>query len=154
MRKFLQIFFVVVMLACTAVFIGHVPASTLLNRSIETARDDLEHEQKLLRKQVEVDHVRVLEEIRAYQDELDDLLSPELDELWRYEQTIKTLKNEKSELQSEITSKKAEKEALEELLRNPGKEVPETKVPETKAPETEEPVTETQETETQETEAE
>ena len=146
MRKFLQIFFVVVMLACTAVFIWHVPASTLLNRSIETARDELDHEQKLLRKQVEVDHVRALEEIRAYQDELDELLSPELDELWRHEQTIKTLKNEKSELQSEITSKKAEKEALEELLRNPGKEI--------KAPETEEPVTGTQETEAQETEAE
>lgn len=119
MRKFLSAVFAVLMLLCTLVFIWHAPASTLLSRTIDNAKDELAHEKKLLQKQVEVDHIEALDDVRTYQDELDALFSPELDELWRHDQTIKTLKNEKSELQSEITSRKAEKKALEEWLKDP-----------------------------------
>lgn len=126
MKKPLPTLFAVLMFLCTAVLIWYVPASTSLNRAIVEARGELSHEQDLLRKQVEVDHIREMNEIRACQDELDALLSPELDELWRYDQTIVTLKSEKSELQSEITSKKSEKKALEKLLLNPEPESRET----------------------------
>ena len=126
MKKAFRIVFVIVMLLCTGVLIWHVPASTLLDQQIVEARSDLEHEQKLLEKQVKEDHVIRLDRIRSYQDELDALFSPELDEYRRLDQTKDALVKEKGELQKSIKTKKAEKKALEKLLNNPEPEAQES----------------------------
>ena len=119
MNKPLRTVFIILMLVCAGILIWHVPASTLVNRAIDDARDDLSHEQALLRKQIEEDHAKWLNQIHDYQLELDALLTPELDELWRHELTIKKLKSEKSELQSEIKTKESEKKSLLKMLQDP-----------------------------------
>ena len=115
-RPAFRVLFILAMFAFVGTFIWYTPASTSLNRTIADRRNELSILKAQLVRQEQVDHVRNQNNIRAAQEKLDSLLTPELSEYWLLDKAGKTLLNEKSILNSTLKKRKAEKNELEELL--------------------------------------
>ena len=119
MSKSFRTVFIVLMILCTGILLWHAPASEIIDREIETAREDLIDEQDKLEGLLDQARVKKWDNILEYQERLDELLSPDLDELQRYDQTIKSRKAEKGVLQSQVTAmKKTVKKMLSIMTQN------------------------------------
>lgn len=100
----LRALFVLLMLSAAAVLAWQVPALRSLNRTISEKKNELDVLRRQVLYQEKISHVHALDDIEAYQQELDALLTPEMDE-YLLASTLRTrLVSRKSDLRAELRS--------------------------------------------------